>query len=290
MVSIDRVTGTITWDSYVLYPRLFHDIFAKKYPHLAPIHDEYTVHGTRERIYRFPATSLDGYQVVSQITFYDAMPSGIHIMRVNPPGSDDEIWQWRKQLPGWVRVAQKWLTTQLGPPHEVQPGVLYNEKNWLTPEEIQLLQLWGYGFEWGEAGFWYDSLQEPGDIFVHHRQIRNWEELIDECELRLQTQQKQHGQYTAHLLATRSLIEILSSHFDFPKTKPRVNSTGLTFRQSDLLHTNERQVWVTVHPNSVEKRYEIQATDILEKVFVPADHHLQLAEKLGAFLEKEVTE
>jgi hypothetical protein len=286
LVKIDRETGTVTWDSYSLYPRLFHDAFEEKYPHLTPIHDEYTVHGFRERIYRFPATNLDGYQVETQITFYDAMPSGIHIMRVNPPDSEDEIWRWRKQLPRWVQVAQRWLIIHLGPPHEVQPGVLYDEKNWLTPEEIQLLQLWCYGFEWGEAGFWYDSLEEPGDIYIRHRHIRNWEELAAECEIRLQKQQKQHGQYTFHLLATRSLIDVLSAHFDFQTTKPRVSSTGLQFRQSDLLHTNERVVWVTVHPNSVEKRYEIQATDTLEKVFVPADDYLQLAEKLGAFLAK----
>ncbi|MEO8611401.1 MAG: hypothetical protein ABI690_26120 [Chloroflexota bacterium] len=287
MLKIDRATGDITWENYVLYPRLFHDDFAKKYPQLKPVHDIHTPDGMHERGYHFPMINLDTYEVEVKITYFDSRLSGIYIGRENSIESDDEATRWRHGLPGWVRVAKNWLITQLGQPHEIRPGVLYDEKSWLTPEEIQHLQLWGYGFEWGEAGFWYDGLQQPGDIYIHYQEISNWDELAVECETLLQKQQQQNGRYISHLLTTRSLIDILRQHFDYQKTKPRVYSRGLQFQLSDLLDTRVTMILLTAYPNEIKKRYEISRSDTHRKAFIPADDHSQLIDNLREFLESE---
>jgi hypothetical protein len=286
LIAINRDTGTVTWGSFVLDMRLAPDALVRLEPELMPVHNDLGPDGRRTRIYHLPTIKIDEYPLMLEAVFVNQRLSGINIKRGGSTYTDEEYDRWWRQLPGWIKIAQKWLVAQLGQPHEIKSGVLFDEQELLTPDEIQFLQSWDYKFEWGRAGFYYDGLQMPGEIYVHHdyhQQIRNWNELLDECRLLLRNQIQQNGKYIASLVATRSLIEVVAAHFDFQIAKPYVNCTGLVFPLTEW----NTQVVVTVWPFDIEYRYEISRHDTTRKAFVADGDHIQLVQQLRVFLETE---
>jgi hypothetical protein len=166
LIEIDRETGTVIWDDFRLHPQLTHDELIKKYRNFSVIHDQYDAIERRERIYNFPRVSLGEYYLIPNVTCFDNRLSSIGFMRECIGTSDDEIYRWRRESPKWAVLAQNWLESQIGQPHKIESGVLYNEAKYLSPSEIELLQSWQYKFAWGEASFYYDSLYMPGEIFI----------------------------------------------------------------------------------------------------------------------------
>ncbi len=289
MIAINRETGAVTWGDFHLHMWLIHDVLAANYPQFTPVQDIHTPDGRHERIYDLPTIDWEGYSLTLRMVYYNQRPSGIYITRINTDDSDEEnkrYESWLRQLPGWVIAAQKWLVAQLGQPHNIQPGVLFDEEKLLSPEEIQLLQSWSYDLEWGEAGFYYDMLQQPGDIYVHYdyqKQIKNWDQLIAELQIIFQNQPHQNGLFEADLLLTQSLIEALRPHFEFAKVKPRVYASGLGFK----LPAWKTTVVVVVRPRDFAKRYEIYRHDTTKKAFIADGDNVRLVQELRLFLETE---
>lgn len=170
MIEINRETGTVTWDGFRLHPQLAHDELIKDYPNFTVILDQYDANKRRERIYNFPRVLLEEYYLKPDVTCFDNRLSSISFMREYLGTSDDELYRWRHESPKWAVLAQKWLESQLGQPHEIEPGILYQEAKIMPPNEIELLQQWLYKFDWGTGGFYYDSLYMPGAIFIAYHQ------------------------------------------------------------------------------------------------------------------------
>jgi hypothetical protein len=286
LIEINRKTGTVAWDDFTLHPHLTHDAFVQQYPRLKSEH-EYMIGGTQKNTYTFPRTAFYDYFLTPQVDYLNNILSSINFMREYFGDSDDEIYRWRRESPKWAVIAKAWLETQLGQPHKIEPGVLYNEAKIMSPNEIELLQSWEYKFAWGKAGFYYDSLYMPGDVFIHydyHQQINNWDKLAEECDRRLQNEQERNnGFYVTHLLATRSLIDVLKPNFDFQKAKPYVHATGLSFPILD----ETIKVVIEVHPNDVANKYKIRREDTTKTSFITEGGNSRLIDELRLFLEAE---
>ena len=286
MIDINRETGTVTWDGFTLHPQLTHDELIQTYLNFTVILDQYDVHQRKERIYNFPRTVLGEYYLIPEVRCWDNRLSTIDFMREPFGHSDDEIDHWRRE-PKWAVFAQKWLKTQLGNPHMIEPGVLYDEAKYLSPNEIKFLQSWQYKFTWGKASFYYDSLYMPGAIYIHydyHQRISSWDKLTEECDRLLQNEQERNnGFYAPHLLATRSLIDILQPNFDFQKIKPHVHATGLSFP----ILGGTIKVVIEVRPKNVSKKYKISRPDTTKTSFIAEGDNSRLIDELRLFLEAE---
>ncbi len=286
MIEIDRETGTVTWDDFRVYPQLTHDDFVQRYPSIKSDH-EYMIGGIEKNTYTFPRTAFYDYFLTPQVAYWNNRLSSIDFMRESFGDSDEEIYGWRRESPKWAVIAKAWLKTQLGQPHKIEPGVLYNETKIMPPNEIELLQSWKYKFAWGKAGFYYDSLYMPGDVFIHydyHQQIVSWDKLAEECDRRVQNEQERNnGFYATHLLATRSLIDVLKPNFDFQKAKPYVHATGLSFPILD----ETIKVVIEVRPKDVSEKYKIQREDTTKTSLIAEGDNSLLINELRLFLEAE---
>lgn len=287
MIEINRENGTVTWGDYVLHMGLTPDALMQLYPQVTTMRDVQIHDGRHQQIFQLPTMNLDDYPLILEATYYNNRLHLILIKRPNPSNSPEANDRWWRQLPGWVMTAQKWLISQFGQPSDIRPGVLFDEEETMTPEEIKLLQTWTYDFEWGKAGFHYDGLEEPGDIYVdydYQKHIKNWDELIAECDSLLHYQQEHNGIYVASLLALRALIEAIHPHYDFQSLSPRVGPGGL------VLSPSQWKTKVVVHvrlANDVTKRYEIVRWDTTKRSFIAEGNHTQLVNELRVFLETE---
>lgn len=287
MIEINRETGAVTWGDYALNRELTPDAFMQRYPRLTPMRDIQTLEGQRELIYRLPSMNLGNYWAILELSCYNDKLSLMVIKRPFPGDAPEDIERWRRGLPGWVATAQEWLVSQLGQAPETKPGFLMDEEQWLTADEIKLLQNWTYDFEWGQAGFHYDGLEEPGEVYVHyssHKPIRNWDELIAECDGLIRSEQEQNGEYITSLLALRLLIGTIRPHYDFQSIRPRLFPSGINFS----LPQGKSKVTVEVRPsNHALERYMIWRWDTGEKSFVAEGNDKQLVDKLRQFLDAE---
>src|SRR5206468_27822 len=95
----------------------------------------------------------------------------------------------------------------------------------LTADDLQAMQEWWYRFEWGGVNSYF-SINDFCEInlgivvlYSDFFQINTWENLAAECDTRIRNEQEQNRD-VAELRAMRSLIDIVSPHFEFLKIKP----------------------------------------------------------------------
>lgn len=276
MIAIDRETGKFTWGEYVLDAKLSHDDFVQYNTQSTTIVNIITPDRAQERVYGLPIKNLENHRLFLTVVFYNRRLSGIYVERdYSYPEFDHDLDL--KQLPSWVKTAQNLLMKHLGQPNQIEPGLLFDEDQILTAEEVQLLQSWHYEFEWGNAGFYYDGLQMPGEIYIHydyHQFITDWDDLILEQEAYLENAHQHNHQHGKAVEITRAMIDLLRPHLDFGKVKPRVTGSGLMFYASPDL-------FVHVEPHGWTHRYRISTSHGDDKFFfVRTEDDLFLREML----------
>lgn len=290
MVEINPRTGTVIWGEFVIEVRTLRDELLNRYPQVSSSTSPVTRIGlTWAANYHLNEQLIEGEPSVAFLTFANQHPAVINIV----PAYEDldldteeaqSLW-WHK-MDRWINAAHKWLRSQLGEPNEITHASLYDEEEMFPAEFVQLLQRnWRYTFRWGEAGLSYESLDMAIGIYITYdtfAQITTWDELAAECDTRISNEQAANGMYVSHLVATRSLIDILRPNFEFQEVKPRIH-LGLFFEPPAL----KTKIVVDVRPDSNSKRYVIWRHDTTRKSFIAEGDSSHLVEELRLFLKTE---
>ncbi len=283
MIEINRETGTVIWDGFTLNPQLTHDEFVQRYPEIKPTSDNIPFSsGIKHRIYDFSLIKIDTYSLMPQMIYNNNFLGSISFTRDDEEYSNENL----PELAKWGKNAHLWLTAQLGEPHETRPAGFFGEEDFLISDEIQFLESWTYDFKWGNAGFEYDPLRTVAYIFVHydfHQQIDSWDKLTQECDLRIQQETELNGRFINHLITMRSLIDILSQHFEYQLVKPRIGNIRMGFLTND----NTRQVSIDVNPENDNLKYSIWRLDTTKRSNIADNDYSKLIDELRLFLENE---
>lgn len=271
MLKLNKETGDLTWDKYNISPLETWDTFGEKYADFKLVFERKSPEDViTERIFHAPIIDFHSQRIQLEVVFYTHYISGLNIHRIAENlGNDPKFWT--SELLHWVEKSHEWLRSQLGKPHTTKAGVLSDEHERMTIYEINKLKSYEYIFDWGCAGFYYDGLQQPGDIFIHpsyHHQIRNWDELLAECDYLTQNAEKHKIPRSENLSAVRQVIEAIQNDFDYQEVYPRVFSDSLIFDLEPYSNWHHiPSVHVDVNLSRTRGVYRVTRTDTTRKLY-----------------------
>jgi hypothetical protein len=137
------------------------------------------------------------------------------------------------------------------------------------------LRSWQYVFGWGSASYYYDSIQLPGRIGIspsYHHQIRDWNELLLQCDYIASQEVSSDEVVRDNLPALKAAIDAIRPHFDYQQVRPRAYPNGLIFEfeQRPWKPTKPRiQLHVNAHRS--DGVYRVSRLDRLEEKVYTSD-------------------
>ena len=294
MIDINRETGTVTWDGFTLYTHLTHDEFVQRYPTIELRRNVYNIGGIHDRVYQFAKIKLGDYFLTPNAHYENHRLANVsfHVDKLlyndflfSPVVSAESI----EQLHDTSDKLRKLLITQFGQPHEYArkvDSVPFHPA--LTADDLQAMQEWWYRFEWGGVNSYF-STNDFSEInlgivvlYSDFFQINTWENLAAECDTRIRNEQEQNRD-VAELLAMRSLIDILSPHFEYLKLRPLFHLGKVMFLGCPV----DTRVFLTINPSSIANRYAISRQDKREELYIAEGDNSQLIDTLRLFFEAE---
>jgi hypothetical protein len=290
MIKLDARTGTVNVNDYEMQIRLTHNEFKTRYPSPTPLHETVDLGGVRYFSYRFPPVLLGSEKSDFSIVYVNQRIHGIGFGPVLPqnfdPDNEADQAGWREIELRWLYAARTLLRAAFGEPNSI--SLAYDEdENEHPPEYRKELQCWGYTFRWGGAGLSYHDV-EGHSLWIRYNlfeQIRNWDELSEECERRISLEKQRQGpyHYTDNLIATQEVISLIRQHFDYQSVRPTLYYMGLVF---DLPQWHTRLV-LQVRPEREAKKamYEVSRHDTARKIYTSDDQ--VLIDSLRLYMQSE---
>jgi len=267
-MKLDKMTGIFSFDNYVITPDITHYELVEKYPDVRLERDEQTVTLERERIYYFPPTYFHEHHVNVRIVYFTQYISGIQISRVYSEQKTISESFWTTELVDWTKQAQNWLTEQLGMPHRDEAGELFDEQEHLSEDDLATLRSWEYIFDWGRALYYFDSLQQPGEICInpdYHYRVNNWDQLLSQVDYYASLSEQNLTNYEPIF----NVINILKDNFEYLTLRPIIhrNLDGLLFYLKQWSHwDNKTWVQLNINSNNPTGIYRLSRPDSRKKV------------------------
>jgi hypothetical protein len=266
LITIDPKSGILTLDEYQFSPYETIDKLLVKYPNLQLKQESLSPSYLPFRVYTILPSDLDTRRIEIQVTLMEQYIGLITLSRLYRTHKGRNNYSDKKLL-DWVKKAQEWLIEELGQAHEIESGILFDEDKHFNASELEFFKSWKYEFDWGTAGFYYDGLQEPGDIFIdynYHYQIKSWDELLLQCDYIESEAQKYQLINRGNIQAVRDLINLIRDEFDYMTVRPMVGVQNLHF-EPKALHPTFVTVIVDVH--YPDKLYHVNRTDMANDIF-----------------------
>lgn len=292
VIRLDAKTGIVIANDYELQVRLTLNEFKTQHPSLTPIKQFNQFGGLRYTIFQLPILAINGEQSNFSLTYINQYINRMEFSPVFPDkfDADNEADQavWRETQLRWIYAARTLLREAYGEPNSISRANVFDENEY--PKEFRKeLQCWNYTFRWGEAGLYYDDETGNHGVWINYnlfQQIRDWDELKEECELRVEIERQgvgSHFKYTDHLAITNDVINLIRSHFDYQTVKPMVHPTGLVFN----LPKWKTRLVLYVHPEreSENAKYEITRHDSVRREYTSDSQ--TLIDNLRLYMQSE---